>query len=82
MSQPAWGEKGKVPIRKPGDLNEVMTKGAHWAVNNGFGVPEDVLLTEEEGAIGGADPEYVGQRARERGTPQLGTLGPATTSSK
>ena len=69
------GSKGKIPIRKDRELDDVMTKGAIWAVEQGFGDPEDTLATEEGGAIAGAHPEAVSQRARDRGLPQLGTLG-------
>jgi len=69
------GSKGKIPVKRDRDLDEVMTTGAHWAVAMGFGDPEDTLATEEGGAIAGADPRAVGQKARERGLPQLGTLG-------
>ena len=68
------GSKGKLPAVKGPDLDDVMTRGAMWAVDHGFGTPDDVLVTEEEGAIAGAEPEYVSQRAKERGMPQLGTL--------
>ncbi len=69
------GSKGMVPVTQSRDLEEVMTKGALWSVEHGYGDMEDILATEEGGAIAGADPEAVGQKARERGTPQLGTLG-------
>jgi len=36
---------------------------------------DDVKTTEESGCIPGADPEKVSSRARERGLPQLGTMG-------
>ena len=69
------GSKGRVPIKRDAELEEVMTRGAHWAVDRGFGEAEDAIATEEGGVIAGADPGAVGQRARERGLPQLGTLG-------
>ena len=69
------GSKGKILIKGSSDLEDIMTRGALWAVDNGFGDPEDSLMTEEGGVIAGADPEAVSQRARDRGTPQLGTLG-------
>ncbi len=69
------GSKGRVPVRTDRDLDEVMTRGALWAVEKGFGDPEDAEATEEGGAIAGADPGAVSQRARQRGMPQLGTLG-------
>jgi tRNA-splicing ligase RtcB len=52
-----------------------MVKGSKWAVDRGYGNPDDVKTTEESGCIKSADPEKVSSRARERGIPQLGTLG-------
>ena len=46
-----------------------------WAVENGYGTQEDLECTEEYGAIQGADPDAVSDRAYERGTAQSGTLG-------
>ncbi|MBI5465400.1 RtcB family protein [Candidatus Gottesmanbacteria bacterium] len=59
----------------PKELEEVMTKGARWAVEKGYGRREDLENIEEKGEISGADPEAVSQHARERGISQLGTLG-------
>jgi tRNA-splicing ligase RtcB len=69
------GSKGKVPVGRDGELDEVMTRGALWAVENGFGVPDDAISSEEGGVISGANPETVSQKARKRGLSQLGTLG-------
>jgi len=44
-------------------------------VANGFGDREDLLHIEEGGRLEGANPEFVSERARERGRAQLGTLG-------
>jgi tRNA-splicing ligase RtcB (3'-phosphate/5'-hydroxy nucleic acid ligase) len=52
-----------------------MTEGAGWAVKNGYGAPEDLEVTEESGCMKDADPAKVSQKARQRGFPQLGTLG-------
>lgn len=57
------------------ELEEVITKGARWAVEKGFGRKEDLENIEEKGEIPGADPLAVSQHARERGISQLGTLG-------
>ncbi|NOR50819.1 MAG: RNA-splicing ligase RtcB, partial [Desulfuromonadales bacterium] len=54
---------------------KVLTRGARWAVENGYGRAEDLHHIEEHGTIGGADPEVVSGRALERGRNQLGTLG-------
>ncbi len=68
------GSEGKVRLRG-GEIDEVLVKGSRWAVNRGYGRPGDMETTEEGGEIAGADPEMVSSRAKERGTPQLGTLG-------
>lgn len=54
---------------------QAMVRGAAWAVDRGYGLPEDIERTEERGAIEGADPDAVGDEARKRGAPQMGTLG-------
>ncbi len=57
------------------DLDLVSVHGAKNIISRGFGFPEDERRIEESGAISGADPENVSQRAKERGHDQLGTLG-------
>lgn len=57
------------------ELEEVFVKGAQWAVENGYGVDQDLKHCEEEGALEGASPAVVSKKARSRGKPQLGTLG-------
>jgi tRNA-splicing ligase RtcB len=68
------GSKGKIRL-KGKELDEVLVKGSRWAVEKGYGRPEDLQTTEENGEIAKADPDKVSGRAKERGTPQLGTLG-------
>jgi tRNA-splicing ligase RtcB len=68
------GSKGNIKLN-PREMEEVLVKGSRWAVNNGYGRKEDLLTTEENGEIAGADPDRVSGRAKERGNPQLGTLG-------
>jgi tRNA-splicing ligase RtcB (3'-phosphate/5'-hydroxy nucleic acid ligase) len=68
------GSKGKIKLNSR-EMEDVLVKGSRWAVNNGYGRKEDLLATEENGEIPGADPGLVSQRAKERGNPQLGTLG-------
>jgi tRNA-splicing ligase RtcB len=57
------------------DLRGVLEQGAAWAVKRGFGDPADLERIEEGGALAGADPDLVSDRAYERGSSQLGTLG-------
>ena len=57
------------------EMNKVMVGGATWAVENGFGTDDDTLRTEEGGALRGAEPRAVSDKAYKRGETQLGTLG-------
>jgi len=68
------GSKGKIRLRS-GEIDEVLVKGSRWAVEKGYGRLEDLDTTEERGEMARADPAKVSGRAKERGTPQLGTLG-------
>ncbi len=68
------GSEGKIRLRH-GEIDQVLAKGSRWAVEKGFGRPEDLDSTEEGGEMAGASPDHVSGRAKERGTPQLGTLG-------
>jgi tRNA-splicing ligase RtcB len=56
-------------------LEQVLLEGSKWAARNGYGTQDDVLHTEENGSMAGADPSKVSSHAKERGTNQLGTLG-------
>ena len=57
------------------DFDEVMTEGVYWALDRGYAWERDPEHTEENGAMPGADPDKVSQRARKRGRSELGTLG-------
>ena len=60
---------------KPDELDKVCVEGAHWAKKNGYATEMDLLRTEETGRLVGANPEKISKRARQRGLPQLGTVG-------
>jgi len=68
------GSKGDIRV-SPKEEREILVKGSKWAVEKGYGTQEDLECTEEYGAIQGADPEAVSDRAYERGKAQSGTLG-------
>jgi tRNA-splicing ligase RtcB len=68
------GRKGVLDVSKP-ELDDVLANGAEWAVRKGYGTEEDLSRIEEFGTMAGADPSLVSSRAKERGHPQLGTLG-------
>ncbi|HJT88708.1 MAG TPA: RtcB family protein, partial [Bryobacteraceae bacterium] len=59
----------------PRDLDRVLVEGSRWMVQNGYGESRDAEYSEAGGALEGADPAAVSERARERGMPQIGTLG-------
>ena len=69
------GSSGAIRRLSSGDLRQILSKGSRWAIEHGFGKQEDVDFTEEGGCLAGADPDQVSERAKERGSPQLGTLG-------
>jgi tRNA-splicing ligase RtcB len=70
------GANHAIPRLSERELEQVMTKGARWAVDRGFqAASDDAERCEEGGALRGADPAALSERARERGADQLGTLG-------
>jgi tRNA-splicing ligase RtcB len=68
------GSKGKIRLDR-GQIAEVLEQGAAWAVSNGYGWDKDLDHMEENGGLAAADSSRVSQRAKERGIPQLGSLG-------
>jgi tRNA-splicing ligase RtcB len=68
------GKKGSIKL-SPSQMDQVLEKGAAWAVKQGYGPQEDLERIEERGAMAGAEPGAVSSRAKERGKNQLGTLG-------
>jgi len=68
------GSKGDIRV----DVKEekkILVKGARWALSRGYATESDIDHTEENGAMEGADPSAVSERAYERGKKQSGTLG-------
>ena len=68
------GSKGPIKLNRK-EQEKVLTRGARWAVERGLGEPEDLIYTESEGCMKGADPSAVSEKAITRGSPQQGTLG-------
>ncbi len=68
------GGKGDIDLSDK-QLDEVLVKGAGWAVGQGYGTQDDLDATEAGGCLPGADPLGLSDRARKRGRPQLATLG-------
>jgi len=57
------------------EMRSVMEHGAGWAVEEGYGFPNDLEVTEEHGCLAGADSGNVSHTAVQRGLKQLGSLG-------
>src|SRR5437899_3407701 len=57
------------------EFGRVMTHGARWCVERGYGWHRDLVRMEEGGCIEGADPSIVTDHAIQRGINQLGTVG-------
>jgi tRNA-splicing ligase RtcB len=68
------GTKGHLRLSEK-ELEQVCREGAQWALKQGYATENDVRRTEESGSIAGADPNKVSKRAKDRGRPQVGTLG-------
>jgi tRNA-splicing ligase RtcB (3'-phosphate/5'-hydroxy nucleic acid ligase) len=69
------GSEGAIPRLFDSEIENVLERGALWAVEKGYGSRDDLEAIEEGGSIAGARPEDISERARKWGAPQLGTLG-------
>jgi len=68
------GSKAKVHLNKK-QLDDVLKLGVKWAIENGYGWKEDAEYLEEQGCLEYADISKVSNEAKQRGAPQLGSLG-------
>ncbi|PZG19763.1 RtcB family protein [Nonomuraea aridisoli] len=57
------------------ELEQILSGGARYAVERGHGELRDLERCEDRGAVADADPAVIGERARERGLGQVGSLG-------
>ena len=57
------------------ELDNAVSEGVEWAISKGYGWEGDSKHMEEGGCMESADPDKVSQRAKKRGSGQLGTLG-------
>ena len=68
------GQGGRLTLRG-GEIDRVLEQGIGYPVSQGFGTPDDAALCEDGGRLEAARPEFVSDRARDRGRGQLGSLG-------
>ncbi len=69
------GSRGFVSISHQEFRDRVAMDGAQWAIEKGYGWPEDLERTELGGRADWADSAAISARAVERGFNQIGTLG-------
>lgn len=68
------GHSGELKLSEQ-ELDDVLFKGVHWALENGYALEDDITFCEERGAMLGANPALISDLAKRRGADQLGTLG-------
>jgi tRNA-splicing ligase RtcB len=69
------GKDGQLDVTGA-QLDRILVSGPRVLVDElGIGSHDDLEHTESGGCIEGADPRHVSERARQRGAPQLGTMG-------
>jgi len=68
------GGKGRLRV-DPGDIDKVLREGVRWPMGTGVGWEDDTEFCEDGGALEGAEPDKISDRAKQRGAPQLGSLG-------
>lgn len=68
------GSRGKLKLDSK-TMDKMLSSGAKWAVENGFGNEDDLAHTEEHGCMAGAKPQFVSDHAKKRQTDEVGTLG-------
>jgi tRNA-splicing ligase RtcB len=57
------------------EMDDMLTGGARWAVERGYGDAADLERIEEGGQMKGAVPQQVSMQAKQRQRDEMGTLG-------
>ena len=68
------GSTGRIHLDSR-QMDAMLSGGARWAVEQGYGSKEDLAHTEEQGCMPGARPEHVSDHAKKRQKDEMGTLG-------
>ena len=68
------GSTGRIHLSES-EMDAMLLGGARWAVERGYGRPDDLAHMEELGCIDGAEPAAISARARKRQRDEMGTLG-------
>jgi tRNA-splicing ligase RtcB len=68
------GSKGAITLDAI-EMDAMLTGGAQWAIDHGWGEARDLERIEEGGRMAGAEPGRVSAHAKERQRREMGTLG-------
>ncbi len=68
------GSRGRLRLNRA-EMDAMLAGGARWAVERGYGTPQDLERIEEHGCMQGADPDEVSDHAKKRQEEEVGTLG-------
>jgi tRNA-splicing ligase RtcB len=68
------GSRGKLSLNER-EMSAMLTGGAKWAVERGYGTKDDLARVEEGGCIPEAEADQVSDRAKKRQREEMGTLG-------
>jgi tRNA-splicing ligase RtcB len=68
------GSTGKLHLNLE-EMDAMLTGGAKWAVEQGYGLREDLERIEEQGQMKHAKPGEVSEQAKRRQRDEVGTLG-------
>jgi len=68
------GSHGSITL-DAAEMDAMLTGGAAWAVERGWGEAADLDRIEERGCMAGARPDHVSERAKHRQRREMGTLG-------
>lgn len=68
------GGRGRMRLDRS-ELEKVLLEGVKFPLAHGAGWDEDAEFSEDSGVLPNPNPEHLSDRAKERGAPQLGSLG-------
>ncbi len=68
------GSHGRIHLDKA-QMTAMLSGGARWAIERGYGTADDLERIEERGTMAGATPDTVSEKAKRRQQDEMGTLG-------
>jgi tRNA-splicing ligase RtcB len=68
------GSEGQIHLDDV-EMDAMLSSGARWAVDRGYGTAADLERIEERGCMAGAEPAEVSPQAKRRQRDEMGTLG-------